>query len=202
MKILLIGSTGTIGAAVSQLLQQHGHSVIGADYQTGDYQLDLSDKATITALFERVGAIDAIVSTAGQSQFGSLLGLSDADFALGLNNKLMGQVNLLREGVRHLNDGGSITLTSGALAHTPMQGSAAISPVNAAIEGFVRAAALELPRDIRVNAASPVFVTETAQAMGMDTTHTLSAAMTAKTYLASVAGNMSGQVLDAREYAD
>lgn len=200
MKILLIGSTGTIGSAVNQLLSERGHTVIGANYGVGDYQIDLSNKASITALFAQVGKIDAIVSTAGLSQFGPLLALSDTDFMLGLNNKLMGQVNLLREGVHYLNDGGSITLTSGMLAHTPMPGSAAISPVNAAVEGFVRAAALELPRGLRINAASPVFVTETAAAMGMDTSQTLSAATTAKTYLASVEGGMSGQVLDARDY--
>lgn len=201
MNILLIGSTGTIGSAVKQLLSEHGHHVIGANHSSGDYRVDLANKASITALFEQVGKVDAIVSTAGQAQFGPLLELSDSAFALGLDNKLMGQVNLLREGVKHLNDGGSITLTSGLLAQAPMPGSAAISPVNAAVEGFVRAAALELPRGLRVNAASPVFVTETAAAMGMDIGNTLSAATTAKTYLASVEGSMSGQVLDARNYA-
>lgn len=200
-KILLIGSSGTIGSAVSALLGQHGHTVIGANYAEGDYQVDLSDKASIAALFQQVGKVDAIVSTAGLSRFGSLSALSDDDFALGLANKLMGQINLVREGLAYLNDGASITLTSGALAHTPMPGSAAISPVNAAVEGFVRAAALELPRGLRINAASPVFVTETAAAMGMATSHTLSAATTAKTYLASVNGGMSGTVLDARDHA-
>lgn len=200
-KILLIGSSGTIGSAVRELLGQHGHTVIGANYAEGEYQVDLSDKASITALFEQVGKVDAIVSTAGLSRFGSLSALSDDDFALGLANKLMGQINLVREGLAYLNDGGSITLTSGALAHTPMPGSAAISPVNAAIEGFVRAAALELPRGLRINAASPMFVTETAAAMGMDTSHTLSAATTAKTYLAGVNESMSGTVLDARDHA-
>lgn len=199
-KILLIGSTGTIGSAVSELLRQQGHTVIGANYQEGGYRVDLSDKASITALFEQVGKVDAIVSTAGLARFGSLTTLTDADFALGVTNKLMGQVNLVREGLAYLNDGGSITLTSGMLAHTPMPGSAAISPVNAGVEGFVRAAALELPRGLRINAASPVFVTETAAAMGMDTRHTLSAATTAKTYLASVEGGMTGMVLDARDY--
>lgn len=199
-KILLIGSSGTIGSAVSAVLTQHGHTVIGANYSEGDYRVDLSDKASIAALFERIGPVDAIVSTAGQARFGGLTELTDADFALGLDNKLMGQINLVREGLAYLNDGGSITLTSGMLAHTPMPGSAAISPVNAAVEGFVRAAALELPRGLRINAASPVFVTETAAAMGMDTTHTLSAATTAQTYLASIEGAMSGQVLDARDY--
>lgn len=201
MKILLIGSTGTIGSAVNQVLAAQGHIVIGAHYGSGEYPIDLASKASIAALLEKVGQVDAIVSTAGQARFGALLALSDADFALGLDNKLMGQVNLLREGVRYLRDGGSITLTSGLLAHSPMPGSAAISPVNAAIEGFVRAAALELARGLRVNAVSPVFVTETALAMGMPTANTLSAATTAKTYMASVEGHMSGQVLDARNYA-
>lgn len=202
MQILLIGSTGTIGSAVEQALRAQGHDVIGANYGDADnYPIDFASKASITALLEKVGQVDAIVSTAGLARFGALLELSDADFALGLGNKLMGQVNLLREGFAYLKDGGSITLTSGALAHSPMPGSAAISPVNAAIEGFVRAAALELPRGLRVNAASPVFVTETAIAMGMPTAHTLSAATTAKTYLAAVEGRMSGQVLDARDYA-
>lgn len=201
MKILLIGSTGTIGSALEQALTARGYSVIGAHYGSGEYQVDLSSKDSIAALLQWVGKIDAIVSTAGLARFGALLELSDADFALGLGNKLMGQINLLREGVAYLNDGGSITLTSGVLAQSPMPRSAAISPVNAAIEGFVRAAALELPRGLRINAASPVFVTETAVGMGMDTRHTLSAATTARTYLASVEGSMSGQVLDARDYA-
>lgn len=199
-KILLIGSTGTIGSAVGELLRQQGHTVIGANFSEGDYRIDLSDKASIAALFEQVGKVDAIVSTAGLARFGSLTALTDADFALGVTNKLMGQINLVREGLGYLNDGGSITLTSGMLAHTPMPGSAAISPVNAGVEGFVRAAALELPRGLRINAASPVFVTETAAAMGMDTRHTLTAATTAKTYLASVEGGMTGMVLDARDY--
>lgn len=201
MKILLIGSNGTIGSAVQQLLRQQGHEVIGANHGDAEYPIDLSSKASIAALLAQVGPIDAIVSSAGLAQFGPLLELDDAAFALGLGNKLMGQIHLLREGVRHLSDGGSVTLTSGALAHSPMPGSAAISPVNAAVEGFVRAAALELPRGLRVNAVSPVFVTETATAMGMDTRHTLSAATTARSYLASVEGSMSGQVLDARDYA-
>lgn len=200
MNTLLIGSTGTIGSAVAQLLQAQGQQVIGANFYSPDYPIDLAEKASIRSLLEKVGPIDAIVSTAGLAQFGPLLALDDAAFALGINNKLMGQINLLREGVAYLKDGGSITLTSGMLAQNPMPGSAAISPVNAAVEGFVRAAALELPRGLRVNAVSPVFVSETASAMGMDTTHTLSAATTAKSYLASVAGSMSGQVLDARDY--
>lgn len=200
-KILLIGSTGTIGSAVGELLRRQGHAVIGANHGEGEHRVDLADKASIAALFAQVGKVDAIVSTAGQTRFGALTALDDGDFALGLANKFMGQINLVREGLAYLNDGGSVTLTSGALAHSPMPGSAAVAPVNAAVEGFVRAAALELPRGLRINAASPVFVTETAAALGMDTRDTLPAATTAKTYLASVDGEMTGKVLDARDYA-
>jgi len=43
--------------------------------------------------------VDAVVSIAGQAAFRPLPALTDADFALGLNNKLMGQVNLVRFGI-------------------------------------------------------------------------------------------------------
>src|SRR4051812_19750881 len=68
--------------------------------------------------------------------------LSDDDFQLSLSNKLMGQVNLVRVGLRYINENGSFTLTSGVLARQPMPGSAAISLVNSGLEGFVLAAAL------------------------------------------------------------
>lgn len=200
MNILLIGSHGTIGSAVAHALQNAGHHVIGANHGSGEYRLDLSDKSSIRALLQQLGRVNAIVATAGLTRFGPLAALRDEDFALGLNNKLMGQIHLLREGIEHLNDGGAVTLTSGALSHSPMPGSAATSPINAAVEGFVRAAALELPRGLRVNAVSPVFVTETARAMGMDTQGTLSAERTARIYLDSLNPSLNGQVLDARDY--
>lgn len=200
MKVLLIGSTGTIGSAVSDVLSTNGHSVISASYSSADHPVDLSDKASIATLFEQIGKVDAIICAAGQAKFGGLSALSDDDFKLGLNSKFMGQVNVVRLGTSYLNDGGSITLTSGVLAQSPMPGSAAVSPVNAAVEGFVRAAALELPSRLRINVASPVFVTETAVAMGMGPDNTVSAADTAKTYLASVEGDMTGQTLDVRDY--
>src|SRR5690554_6366594 len=201
MKVLLIGSTGTIGSTVRDILSTSGHSVISAIQSAADHQVDQSDKASIASLFEQVGKIDAIVCAAGQAKYGALNALTDDDFKLGLDSKFMGQVNLVRVGTSYLNDGGSITLTSGILAQSPMPGSPAVSPINAAVEGFVRAAALELPRGLRINVASPAFVTETAVAMGMGSSNTFSAASTAKIYLASVEGDMTGQTLGAGDYA-
>ncbi len=199
MKILIIGASGTIGKAVTEKLKAN-HEVITANHNSGDYQVDLGSKASITAMFEQVGPVDAVISTTGMAQFGTLEQLSDADYQLGLDNKLMGQVNLVRIGKAYLSEGGSVTLTSGFLAQNPMPGSISLSMVNGALEGFVRAAALELGESLRVNTVSPVFVTETAQAMGMGTEGTLSAEQTANAYQASIEGNMTGQILDVRDY--
>jgi NAD(P)-dependent dehydrogenase (short-subunit alcohol dehydrogenase family) len=80
-----------------------------------------------------------------------------------------------------------------------MPGSSAISMVNAGLKGFVRAAALELKRGIRVNVVSPIWVKETLVAMGRDSATGMPAAQVARSYVASVEGTMSGAVLDVRE---
>jgi len=107
-------------------------------------------------------------------------------------------VNVVRLGLRHVADGGSFTLTSGVLAWEPMPGGAAISPVNAAVEAFARAAALELPRGIRVNVVSPPWVTETLIAYKMDPSGGIPAAQVAKTYVKAVEGEDTGRTLAAR----
>ncbi|AIU66772.1 short-chain dehydrogenase [Vibrio coralliilyticus] len=199
MKILVIGATGTIGKAVVEQLSTQ-HEVIRAGYKGGDVQVDLSSKASIEELFNQVGTLDAIVSTAGAANFVSLNEAKDEDFQLALSNKLMGQVNLVRVGQEHLSDGGSITLTSGVLSRQPMPGSVTLSMVNGALESFTKAAALEVERDIRINVVSPVFVKETMAMMGMDPTSGLSADDTAKAYVASIEGSANGETLDVLDF--
>jgi NAD(P)-dependent dehydrogenase (short-subunit alcohol dehydrogenase family) len=196
MKILLVGATGTIGAAVTQALEAR-HEVLHASHSRSPLTLDLADPESIRRLYARVGRVDAVVSVAGQAAFRPLLDLTDADFSLGLTNKLMGQVNLVRFGVEAVADAGSFTLTSGILSRRPMPGSAAISLVNAGLEGFGRAAALELPRGIRINVVAPNWVRETLVAMKLDPGMGTPAAVVAQTYVQAVEGRMNGQVLDA-----
>lgn len=200
MKIIVIGATGTIGSAVVQLLGQH-HEIIAVSHSGGPLRVDLGDKASIRRLFESVGPFDALVSTAGLARFGPLAELSDQDFQLGLENKLMGQVNLVRIGLEFINPGGSFTLTSGVLAQHPMVGSAAISLVNAGLEGFVRAAALELPRQMRINVVSPEWVSETLSKMGGDPAQGIPAAQVATAYLECVESGRNGEVLGFRDFA-
>ncbi len=199
-KIIVVGASGIIGSAVVDLLAPR-HEVMRVGRHQGDHRVDLSDKASIERLFREIGAFDAVVSAAGVSRFGKTGEASDDDFKVGLENKLMGQVNLVRLAIGRIASGGVITITTGLLAREPWPGTAPTALVNAALEGFVRAAALDLSPDIRLNAVSPIFVTETARRMGMDAAGTLSAAETAKAYGVSVEGDMTGQVLDVREFA-
>ena len=196
MKILVIGATGTIGAAVAQALEGR-HEVLRASHVSSALKVDLADPASIRRLYTKVGRVDAVVCAAGQAAFGPLLALSEADFALSLSNKLMGQVNLVRFGVEVLAQGGSFTLTTGILSRQPMPGGAAISLVNAGLEGFVRAAALDLPRGLRINAVAPGWVRETLVAMKMDPRPGVPAAQVAQSYLRAVEGSMTGQIFDA-----
>jgi NAD(P)-dependent dehydrogenase (short-subunit alcohol dehydrogenase family) len=195
VKILVVGATGTIGAAVVHALEAR-HEVLGASHTRSALKVDLADPASIRDLYASAGPVDAVVSAAGDAVFRPLLELSDADFALCLANKLMGQVNLVRFGVEMLADGGSFTLTTGILSRWPMAGSAAISLVNAGLEGFVRAAALELPRGLRINAVAPGWVRETLVAMKMNPDIGMPAAQVAQTYLVAVEGSATGQILD------
>jgi len=198
MKILLVGASGTIGKAVEQALSQD-HTIIAANYSGGDIQVDLGSPESIQAMFSTVGPVDAVISTAGVANFAAFKELTDADYELALQNKLMGQINLIRIGQTSVNAGGSITLTSGILSRQPIPGSAVISMANGALESYVKAVALEL-ETLRVNVVAPAFVKETMAMMGMDTQGGLSAADTAKAYVSAVTGEMSGKTLDAPEF--
>ena len=200
MKVLLIGSHGTIGKAVAAALSPT-HVVIGVNRRTGDLTVDLASASSIRSMFEHVGMVDAVICAAAAARFRPLGELTDEDFAFGNRNKLMGQVGVARTAQEWLTERGSITLTSGILAREPMPGSASVSLVNSGIEGFVRAAALELRAGLRINAVSPPWVTETVQAMGLSIADSLPASTVAKAYRDSVQGTMTGQILDARRYA-
>jgi NAD(P)-dependent dehydrogenase (short-subunit alcohol dehydrogenase family) len=200
MRILVIGGTGTIGSAVAEALGPR-HEVVPVGHSTGDLQVDITSKASIEGLFDAAGPFDALVSAAGAGRFKPLAELTDDDFQASLGDKLMGQVNLVRLGLERVADGGSITLTSGTLAQNPMVGGAAISLVNAALEGFARAAALEAPRKVRVNVVSPPWVSETLVSMGRDGSSGLPAATVARAYVESVEGRRTGQVLAAEDFA-
>ncbi|HSS64343.1 MAG TPA: short chain dehydrogenase [Gammaproteobacteria bacterium] len=199
MKIIVIGASGTIGRAVVDILAPD-HQILAVGHSSGNMRVDLASRDSIENMFTAAGEFDALISAAGAASFGSLDELKDDDYEFAFRNKLMGQVNLVRLGRNRVSDRGCFTLTTGVLSQRPMPGSAVISMVNSALEGFVRAAALELRDHVRVNAVSPVFVKETMAKLGMDPSSGMSAADTARAYKASVEGGETGQVLDVKDY--
>jgi NAD(P)-dependent dehydrogenase (short-subunit alcohol dehydrogenase family) len=195
MRIMVIGATGLLGTPVARALEGN-HEVLRASLNGSAFQVDFANPESIRNLYIKGGQLDAVVSVAGQAVFRPLSDLSDADLELGLKNKLMGQINLVRLGIESLKDGGSFTLTSGQLSRWPVPGAAAVSIVNAGVEAFARAAALELPRGLRINAVAPGWVRETLVALKMDPTPGIPAAEVAQTYVKAVEGKMNGQTLD------
>ena len=195
MRILIVGATGTIGSAVAAALRGR-HDLVLASQQKSPEAVDIMDPASIRALLSRIGRVDAVVNAAGRAAFKPFSELTDADFDFSLRSKLMGQVNLFRLGLESIADAGSFTFTAGYLARHPIRGSAAGSLVNAALEGFGRAAALEAPRGIRVNVVSPSWITETLQKLGRPLTGGIPVAAVAQAYVRSVEGGETGQVIE------
>lgn len=159
MKILMIGANGTIGKAAYGELSKR-KEIISVDRTSGELHANLADSKSLDALFAQITPVDAIVCAAGNVTFAPLAEMDEAKFQLGLQDKLMGQVNLVQKGISKLKDSGSITLIGGILAGQPIRQGASASMVNAALEGFIRAAAIELPRGIRINLISPTVLEE------------------------------------------
>lgn len=158
MRVLVIGASGRLGTAAASALRDR-HEVIGAS-RKGDVQVDLADAASIQAMFEQVGNVDAVIACTGAVPFKPLADLTEDDFRDGIADKVLGQVNLVRVGTPYVNGGGSFTLTTGVLAREPISTGVVASLANGALESFVMAAAAELPRGLRINAVSPSVLEE------------------------------------------
>ena len=194
MKILLIGAGGTIGSAIEKELAPR-HDIVRIGRNSGDEHVDISDSASIRKLFERTGPFDALICAAGNVTFAPLGDMTEESFELGLRDKLMGQVNLLLIGREFANDGASFTFTTGITSHDPIRTGASASLVNGAIDAFVCAAAIEMPRGMRVNSVSPNVLVE---AMGSYAPYfrgfkPVSGAEVALAYAKSVEGLQTGQ---------
>lgn len=194
MKIIVIGATGTLGRAVVAELGQD-NEVISVGLTHGELQVDLTRDESVEALFAQTGRVDAIIATTGSLFFGPLTAMRAEDFAFGLNDKLLAQVRLSLIGQHYLNDGGSITLTSGIIGSEPIAQGVNATAVNAALEGFVRAAACELPRGLRINVVSPTVLSESVEKYGafFPGFESVPAARAALAYRRSVYGVQTGR---------
>ena len=153
MKILIVGGNGTIGKTVTERLSKD-HEIVIAGRSTGDVTVDIASSSSIEKMLKQVGKVDAIVNIAGDAKWDKFENLSEEDFYIGIRSKMMGQVNLVRLGIPFLNEGGSVTLTTGILADEPVDMTTSAAMVNGAIQSFTMAVALEMKNGIRVNVVS------------------------------------------------
>ncbi len=188
-RIIVIGATGTIGQAVSKELEGIGE-VVRVGYTRGDLRLNARSRSDIEAFFSQAGPFDHLVSLVGTSlPMGPLRSLPPTEIVLGFEDKVKSQFELVQAGLNHIRDGGSFTLSGGFL--------------NRAVECFVKCAALDMERGIRINAVSPVFVLESLAAAGITDTSpyvTMSAADTAIAYRSAIEGDYNGSDLDPRQF--
>jgi NAD(P)-dependent dehydrogenase (short-subunit alcohol dehydrogenase family) len=157
MKIIIVGATGTMGTYLSSAFENE-HEIIRVATEGGDFQVDITSPEAIEKFFEAVGPFDALISTAGPTFVGPWKKLNDQTFRKGVEGKMMGQINLVLIGQHYINPKGSFTLITGALTEDPQINFANASAANGAVEGFVRAAAIELENGIRINAVSPTVI--------------------------------------------
>ena len=195
MKIVIVGASGTIGSAVSELLARD-HQVIRVGHSQGDATVDMRDPTSIKALFAKLDQFDALVVASGNVAFNALTEMTDEEWQVGLQSKLMGQINLTRAAIPHLSDKGSITLISGILSEEPINWGASVTTINGAIEHFVKAAACELPRGLRINVVSPTVLAESMDKYAdfFPGFVPVPAAKVAQAYKKSVLGIQTGQV--------
>jgi NAD(P)-dependent dehydrogenase (short-subunit alcohol dehydrogenase family) len=159
VKAIVIGS-GTIGSAVKKALKEKGHEVVSVGRKSGDYQADISEPKSLRTLFSKVGTFEAVACAAGDVFPAPLEQTTDEQWAKSIKAKGMGQINLVRAALPFIADRGSFTLISGVLADEYIAGGVIGTVINHIVEGFVKAAAVELPRGIRINCISPTVLTE------------------------------------------
>jgi NAD(P)-dependent dehydrogenase (short-subunit alcohol dehydrogenase family) len=196
MKIIMIGAEGDIGSAACAELSAR-HDIIKVGRTSGDIHADIADRASIEAMYQKTGKVDAVVATVGSVHFGPLTEFTGEQFMLGLTNKVMGQVNVVLAGLNYVNDAGSFTLTSGVLDRDPIRLGTSAATANGALGGFVKGAAIELPRGLRINVVSPGLLDVSVERYGsyFPGHDPVSSRRVGLAYAKSVEGAITGQVI-------
>ena len=195
MEIIIIGANGDVGRAANAELSKH-HEIIKVGRSSGDILADISDRSSIEAMYEKSGKIDAVISAAGAVHYGPLSEFTQEQFMLGLSNKVMGQVNVVLLGMQHIKDGGSFTLTSGVLDRDPVKLGSSAATANGALAGFIKGAAIEMERGLRINVVSPGLLDVSEEEYGsfFPGHEIVSSKRVGLAYAKCVEGSLNGQV--------
>ncbi|MEP1207483.1 MAG: short chain dehydrogenase [Rhizobiaceae bacterium] len=196
MKVLIIGATGDVGSAICRELADR-HELIRVGRKSGDLQVNAYDPGSVQRLYRKVGTIDAVVSAVGIVRYRPLDKHTSASMFFGLQRKVMGQINLVVYGRNNVSAGGSFTLTSGVLDVEPTREGVAASTANGALAGFIRGAAIEMDRDVRINAVGPGLLDVSAAQYGamFPTQIPVDSEKVGQAYANCVEGTFTGKVV-------
>lgn len=174
-KVLIVGGGSGMGLALAQRCLGEGFhvTIVGRDEeklrgacaqlqqppQLQAIAADISREDQVADLFAQIGTLDHIVSTAADiaGAYELLPALDLKAVQRVVDSKFLGPLLLAKHGAPRLSSAGSITFVSGIAAYRPSARGSVVAAINAALEGLVRALAVELA-PIRVNAVSPGWV--------------------------------------------
>jgi NAD(P)-dependent dehydrogenase (short-subunit alcohol dehydrogenase family) len=170
-RVVIVGGTSGIGLSTAKAFLDESAQVIIASRSAsklseakkalGDnvetYELDFRNEEKVAEFFNNVGKFDHLVITAGDGAMGHFSELPVGNAKEAFDSKFWGQYVSARAAIPHLNNKGSITLTSGVYGIRPPKGATTLAAINSAIEGLVRGLAVDLS-PLRVNVVSPGIV--------------------------------------------
>jgi 3-oxoacyl-[acyl-carrier protein] reductase len=170
---VVVGGASGIGRAVAHALAADDCRVTVADRNAEGARtvatelgqphtaatVEVTDEASVRALFERAGVLDVVVNTAGYSGVGLITDLAVEDFRSVVDVCLTGAFLVIKHGAPRLRDGGALVSLSSLNGRQPAAAMSAYCAAKAGLSMLTQVAALELaPRGIRVNAVAPGFV--------------------------------------------
>ena len=168
-RVIILGGSSGIGLATAKAAAAEGANIVivsgnqsridGAlkelpEGSTG-FAVNLSNEESIKQFFEKAGKFDHLVYTAGENLTLHSINETEIDEARAFFNvRYWGAFAAVKYGAPNVNTNGSISLISGTASLRPGAGWSVTSSICGAMEGFVRAMAVELA-PIRVNSVVP-----------------------------------------------
>ena len=195
-KVIVVGATGRLGSVVVGGLKDY--EVIRAGRSGPDLKIDALDFERASAALATIGPFDALISCAGvRAPFKPFEELTMEDFAIGISNKCLSQLNLVKAAIPYLNENGSITLTSGIIGDEPILGGSAAAAANGALNMCVSTLAAEYAGKLRINIVSPSIIENSVEHYGMvfDGFEPTSEKRIIEAYRRTISAPISGRVL-------
>lgn len=166
--VVVIGGTSGIGLAIAEHAMAAGARVTAASRNPARHagnvpagiateQVDITSPASIEAMLDRVGAFDHLAMSAGATALGTVRELDSVAARRFMDTKFWGAYDGVRAAADRIAKDGSIVLIGGIASRKHGPGRPTMAAINAALEAFGKANAVDLA-PVRVNIIAPGLV--------------------------------------------